>query len=126
MSLQPHSAQLPLPGHRVPVPFSGFTYRRELDEDRLTSLLRKVLWCLLNGEWWTLAQLRAGCGGSEAGISAIIRDLRKTKLGGFTINHRRRETNSKGGLWQYRLATGLVTRGQVDAVFGLAGEAPCR
>lgn len=117
MSLQPHSDQLPLPGHRVPVPFSGFTYRRELDEARLTNLLRKVLWCLLNGEWWTLAQLRTGCGGSEAGISARIRDLRKTKFGGLTIQHRRQETNSRSGLWQYRLATGLLTRDQLDAFF---------
>ena len=118
MSLQPHTAQLDLLGPR-PVRFDGFTYRRELDEARLTSNLRRVLWCLLNGEWWTLAQLRCGCLGrcSEAGVSARIRDLRKPRFGGFTINHRRQETNSRSGLWLYRLATGLVTQAQLDAIF---------
>lgn len=118
MSPQPHSAQLPLPGHRVPVPFSGYTYCRELDEVRLTSLLCKVLWHLLrSGSWWTLAQLRERCGGSEAGISARIRDLRKSRFGGFTIQRRRRPGAEKSGLWEYRLAVGLVSREQVDAIF---------
>lgn len=127
MSLQPHSDQLPLPGHRGPVPFSGYTYCRELDEARLTSLLHKVLWSLLrNGSWWTLAQLRARCGGSETGISARIRDLRKTEFGGFTINRRRRPGAERSGLWEYRLAAGLVMREQVDAVFGIGTEASCR
>lgn len=118
MSIQAHSDQLPLPGHRAPAPFSGYTYCRELDEARLTSLLRKVLWNLLrSGSWWTLAQLRERCGGSEAGISARIRDLRKPRFGGFRIEHRRRQGAEKSGLWEYRLAVGLVTQAQLDAIF---------
>jgi len=55
------------------------------------------------GFWYTLPGLRAGCSvygvpASEAGISARIRDLRKPKYGGHTIERRK-----NGSLWEYRL-----------------------
>ena len=38
-------------------------------------------------------------GGSEAGISARLRDLRKEKFGGYSIERKR----SDEGLWWYRM-----------------------
>jgi len=110
-----HTSQLDLLGYRPGPQFDGFTYRRELDQVRLTTLFRRVFWCLINGEWWTLAQLKTVCGGSEAGISARLRDLRKPHFGGFTVHHRRR--SGANGCWEYRLATGLLRREQVEAIF---------
>ena len=117
MTTSLHSAQLDLLGAR-PALFSGWTYRKELDQARLSSMLRRVLFALLDGRWWTLPELRAECGGTEPGISARVRDLRKRHFGGFTVHHRRRHGLEKQGVWEYRLATGLLRKEQLDAIFG--------
>ncbi len=121
MSASVHSGQLELTGYKAPPRFDGFTFRQDLDGERLKTLLQKVFWCLLDGNWWTLAQLKGQCGGSEAGISARLRDLRKYRFGGFTVHHRRRPGCERGGCWEYRLATGLLRREQVEAVLGREG-----
>ncbi len=46
MTTSLHSAQLDLLGAR-PALFSGWTYRHELDQARLTSMLRRVLFALM-------------------------------------------------------------------------------
>lgn len=71
-----------------------------LDQPRLNGLLGRVLDAMISGEWMTLAELKAKCGNSEAGISARIRELRR--LFGYTINRRRRGA-PKDGCWEYRL-----------------------
>ncbi len=114
--LNAHTSQLDLLGYKPPARFDGWSFRQDLDAQRLKTLLHKVFWCLLDGNWWTLAQLKTVCGGSEAGISARLRDLRKPHFGGFTVHHRRR--SGANGCWEYRLATGLLRREQVEAVFG--------
>jgi len=82
--------------------FSGDTYSPEQDCERLTGQLWKVWFRLKEcGEWWTLAELAASCGCSEASASARLRDLRKAKFGGHTIERRR---IGNGGLHEYRLA----------------------
>jgi hypothetical protein len=54
---------------------------------------------MLPGGWWTLPQLAAATGYPEASISARIRDLRKPKFGGHTVERR----HVSKGLWEYRL-----------------------
>ena len=82
--------------------FAGKTYDPALDEERLTKLLGRVFELMRDGEWRTLAQIRERVGGSETGISAKLRDLRKARFGGYAVDARRAD----GGLWEYRLRNG--------------------
>ncbi len=59
-----------------PPKFAGVTYDADLDEQRLTTLLQRVQKTMSGGQWYTLGELQAICGGSEAGLSARLRDLR--------------------------------------------------
>lgn len=62
--------------------------------------------------WYSLGGLQAAIDDkfavyiSEAGISARIRDLRKPKYGGRTVDKRRRSKDSD--LWEYRLRPQFV------------------
>lgn len=79
------------------------SYEARHDKIRLDTLLGLVLEALRTGAWLTLSELRERTGrGSEAGISARIRDLRKF---GFTVSRRRRG-EAKRGLFEYRLVGG--------------------
>lgn len=82
--------------------FDGLTIDDELDSDRLASLLGRVRRLMADGVWRTLAEIHEVVGGSEAGISARLRDLRKSKFGGHLVDRRRRG-DPKQGLWEYRL-----------------------
>ncbi|MBG95081.1 MAG: hypothetical protein CL793_07495 [Chloroflexi bacterium] len=84
--------------------FSGSTYDPNEDFERLTSVLRRVRHLMVGerGRWWTLAELAARTGASEAGVSARIRDLRKRQNGGYNVENRRRGD----GLWVYRVSKG--------------------
>lgn len=73
------------------------------DTVRLAGLLLRVKDALADGQWHTLAELHGKCGGSEAGISARLRDLRKAKFGAHVIE---RERVNNAGLWQYRMIVG--------------------
>jgi hypothetical protein len=83
----------------APTLFDGITISPALDNARLSGLLSKVHAVLLDGQWHTLAELHERCGGSEAGISARLRDLRKEKFGAHNVERER----VAGGLWQYRM-----------------------
>ena len=83
--------------------FDGLTYNAVFDESRLVGQWAKVYGCMKDGRWRTLAEIRAFIdGGSEAGISARLRDLRKEKWGSHTVERRRRG-DSKRGIFEYRL-----------------------
>lgn len=84
--------------------FDGATFDAELDGPRLGRQLDGVRYMLLahRGEFFTLGELQAMAGGSEAGISARIRDLRKPRNGGHDVQRRRRG----GGVWEYGIAKG--------------------
>lgn len=84
--------------HRQPL-FGGDTYDAAKDEARLTNALRRVLACLRSGGWWTLTELAASAECSEAGVSARLRDLRKSQHGAYPV-HARRRTN---GTWEYAI-----------------------
>lgn len=83
--------------------FSGESFDAALDEARLTSQLQRVKALMLDGQWRTLREIAAAVQGSEAGVSARIRDLRKPGHGGFLIE-RKRVGDPAAGLHAYRMA----------------------
>lgn len=85
-----------IPAHRR---FDGETYEPPLDAERLTTLMERVAAVMRDGDWHTLRELAVRTGGTEASVSARLRDLRKPRFGGGTVERRRVE----GGLFTYRL-----------------------
>ena len=81
-------------------PFDGITYVASRDHARLSGQLAKVRSILADRQWHTLAEIAKAVGGSEAGVSARCRDLRKTRFGGHLIERK----HFSNVLWQYRLA----------------------
>jgi len=79
--------------------FDGITIDPERDVARLGTALEQVRESMADGRWWTLAQLSRRCGTSECSASARIRDLRKLRNGGRTVESKR----IAAGLWAYRL-----------------------
>ena len=86
-------------GFRLP-DHDGATYDRALDKKRLNAQTRRVYDLMRDGEWRTLRALSARTGDPEASVSARLRDLRKAKFGGFTVDRRRA---ADGGTFEYRL-----------------------
>lgn len=80
--------------------FDGATYEPEHDQKRLSGQLFSVRILMGDGKWRTLREIQAIVGGSEAGVSARLRDLRKPRFGAYTIERRRVD----GGLYAYRMA----------------------
>lgn len=78
-------------------PFDGETYDAERDSERLAGMLRRVQAVMADGHWHTLQELSWRTGGSEAACSARLRDLRKPKFGGHTVQRR----YVHRGLWEY-------------------------
>ena len=74
------------------------------DLPRLATLQRRVTDLMLDGEWRTLREIQTVTGGSEAGISARLRDMRKPQFGAYEVERRRRYPLS--GVWEYRVMTG--------------------
>jgi len=85
-----------------PSPFGGKTITAVHDHERLASLFARVFTLMADGRWRTFAEIKAVTGGSEAGISARLRDCRKPRFGGYVVNSRRRG-NPKEGCWEYQL-----------------------
>ena len=82
--------------------FGGDTFSPSLDAARLTKQLARVQALMRDREWRTLAEIGFEVGAvSEAGVSARLRDLRKAKHGGYTVERRR--VPGARGLHQYRL-----------------------
>jgi hypothetical protein len=82
--------------------FDGNTFESPLDAERLETLLDRVRNLMEDGRWRTYAEIRAVTGGSEGGIGARLRDLRKPRFGNRIVEHRRRGEPEEG-LWEYRL-----------------------
>jgi hypothetical protein len=80
--------------------FDGRTFSPVEDGERLAGQLERVRRYMSDGAWHTIAEVAAAVGGSEAGVSARIRDLRKPRFGAHKILHERLNR----GLWQYRMA----------------------
>ena len=84
--------------------FDGATYEPDKDQKRLGTLLIRVYNVLKDGQPHTLPELVLKCGGSETGVSSKLRDLRKARFGGHTIE----ATRKHGGTWTYRLVLEAV------------------
>lgn len=82
--------------------FDGDTYSSNEDKERLSNQLNKVKELMSDGKWRTINQIKDSVGGSEAGISARLRDLRKERFGGYVVSRRRYGVKSYG-LWEYQL-----------------------
>jgi len=79
--------------------FSGETFDEAKDGKRLRSQLDRVRALMIDGEWRTLGDISMRCGGSEASVSARLRDLRKPTMGLHQVERRRLGR----GLGQYRV-----------------------
>lgn len=94
-------------GHALPesLRFDGDTYEPAEDKARLGTELQRVRSVMQDGRWHTLSSISHETGGSEAGVSARLRDLRKVRFGGHTVERKRVD----GGLFAYRLIVNEVT-----------------
>ena len=79
--------------------FDGETYDPVLDGKRLSTQLERVRAIMEDGRFHSLSELADRAGGSEASVSARLRDLRKSKFGSNDVERKR----ERGGLWLYRL-----------------------
>lgn len=79
-------------------PHDGETYDHDLDGNRLSEQTRRVYDVMRDGQWHSLAGIAAISGAPEASVSARLRDLRKPKFGGYTIQAKR-----DGTRWLYRM-----------------------
>lgn len=93
-----------IPSAQTELNFDGPTYEPEKDQERLSGQFARVKELMLDGAWRSLAEIAAVVEGSEAGVSARLRDLRKERFGGYTVNRRR----VAGGLFQYQMVKGTV------------------
>jgi hypothetical protein len=83
--------------------FDGETIEHGVDTPRLGKLLRAVYDLMGDGEWRTIREITDAIGaGSEASVSARLRDLRKPEFGAHTVDRRRRGEASRG-LHEYRV-----------------------
>ncbi len=81
--------------------FDGATYNPSLDHIRLTGQLARVYDVMQDGEWITLAVLSDRAKAPESSCGARLRDLRKDKFGGHTVERTRHMLYP--GLFLYRL-----------------------
>lgn len=81
--------------------FDGATFEQPLDGSRLTAQLDDVRVLMADGKWRTLAAVASALNAPEASVSARLRDLRKEKFGGHTVNRRR--VAAVRGLHEYQL-----------------------
>lgn len=85
--------------------FDGETYEPEQDKERLSKQLDLVWSIVEDGYWYTLESIRKNIKRrydvriETQSISARLRDLRKDKFGGHTVERK----NKGGGLFVYRL-----------------------
>lgn len=90
---------------RLDLRFDGTTYEPQHDKVRLGAQFTRVRDVMRDGAWRTLRELSEATNSPEASVSARLRDLRKPRFGGLTVERRRRGA-PKDGLHEYRLVSG--------------------
>ena len=86
------------------IAFDGSTFNKKLDGKRLTGQWLLVFDVMKDGSWRTLREISEQTGFPEASISARLRDFRKKKFGGHTVERKRRG-HWCDGVWEYQLLT---------------------
>ena len=81
------------------VKFDGSDYEPERDNPRLTGQLKRVVNCMLGGEWKSLRKIERATGDGQASVSAQLRHLRKERFG----KHKVEKRYSGSGLYEYKL-----------------------
>lgn len=89
--------QLPTPPEQSA--YDGATYKPKRDHGRLAQQSGAVFDAMKDGQWRTLAQIAAFADAPEPSVSARLRDMRKAKFGGHTVERKYVDR----GLFQYRL-----------------------
>jgi hypothetical protein len=88
------------------MPVSDSEFLLPLTEKRSGTELGRTLYLMRDGQWRTLAEIVALVGGTEAGVSARLRDLTKPEyqeqFGDWAREHRPRG-DPKAKLYEYRL-----------------------
>lgn len=79
--------------------FDGETYSPKRDGERLFAQLNAVRSLMGDSNWRTLQSIAARTHSPEASVSARLRDLRKAKFGGSTVQRR----YVGAGIWEYRV-----------------------
>jgi hypothetical protein len=79
--------------------FDGQTYSHARDYARLNGLLLAVFDLMKDGRERPLSEIAGLTRGTEASVSARLRDLRKPKFGGHVVQRR----HIQRGLYFYRL-----------------------
>jgi hypothetical protein len=97
MTEQPDLFGLPKPAPARA--FDGETYDPARDYQRLDGLIGRVFRLMADGQWRTLERIRDEAGGTEASVSARLRDFRKAKYGSRIVERK----HLKNGLYAYRL-----------------------
>ena len=81
------------------MPFGGDTFDGARDGDRLKRQFADVWRVMFDARWRTLGEIASMTGHPEASVSARLRDFRKKKFGGHTVERR----HVSKGLWEYQL-----------------------
>lgn len=89
----------PLPSPSRATAFDGATYVPRRDYERLSGQLKAVFDLMKDGKFRTLSEISQTVEGSEAALSARLRDLRKEKYGG----HQMISEYVSRGLYRYRV-----------------------
>lgn len=98
-----HQPSFDLQPRRLPVAqFDGDTFEFKHDQVRLTKQLHIVFTLMADQEWRTIGEISDRTGFHDQSVSARLRDLRKEKFGGHTVERQRRD-DPKQGLFEYRL-----------------------
>lgn len=66
--------------------FDGATFNHDRDSSRLGDQMCAVLTLMADGHWRTLSGIASETHAPESSVSARLRDLRKPKFGGHTVN----------------------------------------
>jgi hypothetical protein len=91
-------APAPLPDDQ----FDGENYEYKHDHGRLRKHLEKIFSFMLDGTWRTLDEISSVTGCDPKSVGSRVRDLRKEKFGGHTVERQRRG-DPKLGIYEYRL-----------------------
>lgn len=95
--------------------FNGSDYDADFDLDRLTGQIRRIYDTMQDGKYRTLPEIETLTGDGQSSISAQLRNLRKARFGGHTVNKRARGDRSRG-LFEYQVVvTGQASGIQLDA-----------